>query len=110
MVSDIAYHHQGLLACKLLGKPQEILFFGECGEYELVFTIPPGSEPGFLSEAHAQHLIFRKLGVITNEKKMILRNGKRITDLTGYSIFARDYRDVKEYIREVVQFIEDGST
>jgi hypothetical protein len=41
---------------------------------------------------------------------MILRNGKRITDLTGYSIFARDYRDVKEYIREVVQFIEDGSS
>ena len=110
MVSDIAYHHQGLLACKLLGKPQEILFFGECGEYELVFTVPPGSEPGLLSEAHAQHLIFRKLGVITDEKKMILRNGKRITDLTGYSIFARDYRDVKEYIREVVQFIEDGSS
>jgi len=108
IISDIAYHTQGMLACKLLGKPEEVLFLGECGEYELVFTIPPGSEPELLSDAHTQHLVFRKIGMISGDKMMILKNGKNSLDLNGYSIFARNYKDVKEYLRELVQFIEDG--
>jgi len=110
IVGNIAYHTQGLLACKLLGKPEEILFMGECGEYELIFTVPPESEPELLSDAHAQHLVFRKLGVIPGDKTMILKNGKNNLDLNGYSIFARNYRDVKEYIHEIVQFIDNGKS
>ncbi|MCK4829628.1 thiamine-monophosphate kinase, partial [bacterium] len=32
------YLHDGVLACKILSKPKELLLMGECGEYELVFT------------------------------------------------------------------------
>jgi thiamine-monophosphate kinase len=109
-VSNIPYQRQGLMACKILGKPEEMLFLGECGEYELVFTISSESENGFLSEARAQSLVFTRLGVITGENKMILHQNKKSLDLTGYSFFARNYGDVKEYIGEVVKFIENEST
>jgi thiamine-monophosphate kinase len=108
-ISQIPYHAQGLLACKLLGKPEEMLFMGECGEYELVFTIPPENESNLLSEAQAQNLNFRKLGVMTGDEKMFLNHNDKMLDLTGYSLFARNYKDVKEYINEVVQFINDES-
>jgi thiamine-monophosphate kinase len=108
-IDHIAYHKQGLLACMLLGKPEEILFLGECGEYELVFTIPPENESDLLAEAQSQNLFFSKLGMMTGEEKMILHHHDKILDLTGYSLFARNYGDVKEYINEVVQFINDGS-
>jgi thiamine-monophosphate kinase len=103
------FHPQGLAACKLLGKPEEILFLGECGEYELVFTIPPAKENDFLAEATSLGLKFSKLGEITAEQDFLLENKNRITDLSGYTICARNYRDVKEYISEIVHFIEHGS-
>jgi thiamine-monophosphate kinase len=108
-IDNIPYHRQGLMACKLLGKPEEMLFLGECGEYELVFTIPAESENGFLSEARAQSLVFTRLGLIAGDEKKILQNGKKSLDLTGYSLFARNYKEVKDYIGEVVQFIKDES-
>lgn len=107
ILNDITYHPQGLLACKLLGKPEEILFLGECGEYELVFTIPLESENKFLTDAKEQGLLYRKLGAVTSDKKLILQNGKKSIDFSGYKLFARNYRDVKEYISELSKFIED---
>lgn len=106
-VSAIPYHLQGLMACKLLGKPEEMLFMGECGEYELVFTVSPENETGLLADARAGKLIFKKLGVIIADEKSFLRKGNKSLDLSGYSIFARNYSDVSEYISEVVQFIHD---
>jgi thiamine-monophosphate kinase len=107
-VASIPYLSQGQLACMLLGKPVEILFLGECGEYELVFTVSGQREKEFLTEARAGGLEFSKLGHITEEKQLIRNNHKTI-DLSGYSIFARNYENVEDYIREVVHFIEDGS-
>jgi len=108
ILHEISYHPQGMLACKILGKPEEVLFLGECGEYELVFTIPPESEHGFLTEAKEQRLLYNKLGVITSDKKLILQNGNKSLDLCGYKLFARNFKDVKEYISELSKFIEDG--
>jgi thiamine-monophosphate kinase len=108
-IGNLPYNSQGVAACRLLGKPEEILFLGECGEYELVFTISPENEAAFLLESAEQHLKFSKLGHITGEQSLVLQDKSMITDLTGYSVFARNYEDVREYIREVVKFIENGS-
>lgn len=107
LINNIPYQLQGQLACKLLGKPLEILFLGECGEYELVFTISKDREEDFLAEARTERLEFSNLGIITAEKQFI-RNSQKTLDLSGYSIFARNYENVEEYIHEVVHFIENG--
>ncbi len=107
---NLTYHSQGLAACTLLGKPEEILFLGECGEYELVFTLSPEKEIQFLSEAAALNLKYTKIGEVTEDKRLLLESKRRTIDLSGYSIFARNYAEVQEYIRAVVNFIEDGKT
>jgi thiamine-monophosphate kinase len=106
--SQIPYHSKGQVACKLLSKPEEMLFLGECGEYELVFTISPQQEKEFLEEARSVNLEFARIGVITGEPGQYLVNGIRTLDLTGYSLFARNYEDVNQYITDVIQFIKNG--
>jgi len=108
-IDHVPYNPHGKTACRLLGKPEEILFLGECGEYELVFTISPDTAAAFLSEMHAQNLAFTKLGVITADDKKLLMDGAKSLDLTRYSLYARNFNDVSHYISEVIQFIKDGS-
>lgn len=105
-VDQVPYHQQGQLACRVLGKPTEILFLGECGEYELVFTISPEREPDFLRESVENKLHFTKIGTITGEERYTYNFNGKALELTAYSIFARNFQDVHEYIREVTHFIE----
>jgi thiamine-monophosphate kinase len=107
-ISNLTFHSQGLAACKLLGKPEEILFLGECGEYELVFTISPEKEKEFIDEAGLMNLKFMKLGEMTDENDRLLETIRKIINLSGYKVYARNYPDVKEYINEVVRFVENG--
>ena len=108
-ISKIPYNRQGLFACKILGKPETILFLGECGEYELVFTISTEKEKAFISDARDQGLSFSRLGAMTDDQQKILEMKGEILDLSGYSIYSRNYTDVREYITRVVQYIDDGS-
>lgn len=107
-VADLPYDSHGLTACKILGMPSAILFIGECGEYELVFTVSPEREGEFLSEAADLKLSFTKLGEIKDNQEMILIRQGKLLDLRGYSLFARNFPDVREYINEVVKFINYG--
>jgi thiamine-monophosphate kinase len=107
-IGELVYNSQGQAACKMLGKPEEILFLGECGEYELVFTLSPEKEHDFLTEASVMNLKFNKLGEITENKDMILENGRKKISLAGYAVFARNYPEVKDYINDVVKFIGNG--
>jgi thiamine-monophosphate kinase len=107
-IDHIPYHRQGKMACHALGKPEEILFLGECGEYELVFTVSPEKETPFLQEAMAGNLSFNRLGAVTGELELIYHHGDRMLNLTGYSLFARNFKDVHQYIGEVISFIRNG--
>ena len=108
LIDHIPYHTQGMLACMLLGKPPEILFLGECGEYELIFTISPDREPAFLHDASENKLHFARIGVITGGKELAYLHGEKKLDLSEYSIYARNYQDVHQYIDEVTHFINSG--
>ncbi len=107
-IDNIPYHREARMACHALGKPEEILFLGECGEYELVFTISPEKEAAFLREAQSMNLGFTRLGTITGDKQLICLNGNRTINLTGYSLFARNYTDVHQYISDVIDLIKNG--
>ena len=108
IISNVPYCREGLLACKLLNKPKELLFLGECGEYELVFTIPNEKEEEFLADARHKKVSFSKLGYIISESRMAYNDDRTTIDLTGYDLFARNYPDVEEYIDRLVQFVYDA--
>ncbi|MDX8340333.1 AIR synthase related protein [Draconibacterium sp. IB214405] len=85
--------------------PEELLFLGECGEYELVFTIKPEDEKTFLSEAESRELNFAKIGTIQEEKKVLL-SGSAHYDLSDFNIGGRDFADPKEYIFALTKYLQ----
>ena len=80
---DLPYDAMGLRVAKSLGYPKEMLFFGEGGEFELLFTSP-------------QILPFHKIGHITENSKTL--DGK---DISSFDLSAREFDCVEDYIEAV---------
>ncbi|WP_320112183.1 AIR synthase related protein [Draconibacterium orientale] len=85
--------------------PEELLFLGECGEYELVFTVKPEDEENFLAEAKSRELYFAKIGTIQQEKKLLV-SGSKIYDLSDFNIGGRDFSDPQEYISALTKYLK----
>ena len=107
VVSNLPYSREGLLATRLLGKPEELLFMGESGEYELLFTVPAEIEPVLLSEAKQKKLIFHKIGHITESPDWLLEEKNKTLDLKKFRFSARDYPDAETYLDKLVKTLKD---
>ncbi|HWQ40672.1 MAG TPA: AIR synthase related protein [Desulfosporosinus sp.] len=102
---NLPYAKSGLLLGKALNIPKEVLFLGECGEYELLFTLSKGVEEEFINEAQEKKLKFYKLGEVKDQgiKSLLKRDGE--IDLATYDLRARDHTDPKDYLRTVIDFL-----
>lgn len=103
-IEDIPYLKDAAAACKLLGKPKSLLFLGECGEYELLFTIKKTDEQSFLKAAEKACLSFYKIGKTTAPgNKTISLNNKSI-DISNFDIQARNYSSIKDYLKDLTTY------
>ena len=105
VVGNLPYVKSGLLLAKALNVPKEMLFLGECGEYELLFTLNKEAEEEFLRKTQEMKLTFHKLGEINEEGRKSLWERDKEIDLITYNLRARDYTDPKDYLRDVVHFL-----
>lgn len=87
----LPYAKSGRIIAKVLGLPEEMLFFCECGEYELLFTAPPGAK-----------LPFIKIGTVTERVRTL--KGK---DISNIKISAREFEDPKQYLKAVQTICEE---
>lgn len=106
VVSDLPYIESGVFLAKGLNLPEEVLFLGECGEYELLFTVSKEGEEEFLIEAQQKKLKFYKLGEIRDQGSKSLWKKDQEIDLATYDLSARDYPDPKDYLRAVADFLK----
>ena len=106
LIENIPYHNIAQKAAVLIGKPVEMLMLAECGEYELLFTIPEKNEADFLSEANKSSMKFYKIGVLTKNKNYFLNKDKWSLDLSHFDISARDFQNVKEYIKTLQNLLK----
>ncbi|MHB8074106.1 thiamine-phosphate kinase [Desulfosporosinus fructosivorans] len=106
VVSDLPYIESGVFLAKGLNLPEEVLFLGECGEYELLFTLSKEGEEEFLNEAQAKKLKFYKLGEVKEQGSKSLWQKDREIDLAMYDLSARDFSDPKDYLRAVANFLK----
>jgi thiamine-monophosphate kinase len=108
-VENLPYTGKGKLMAKALSLPVELLFLGECGEYELLFTLPEAGEPEFLARAKEEKLRFTQIGFITEppHKVLLEQTGKikRGIDLSGFSIRARDFDSSIGYLDVLVKWL-----
>lgn len=105
IVGSLPYVKSGLILAKTLNLPKEVLFLGECGEYELLFTLSKRLEEEFLRAARERELTFYKLGDVQEQGVKILREKEREFDLKTYALRARDFSDPKDYLRNVVDYL-----
>lgn len=106
-VGDLPYHKTGRTHAKLFKIPKTLLFLGECGEYELIFTVGPEDEENFLQGAREQELKFYKIGRVTDKGSRVLYEGTRKIDLSRLEIRARDFGDIEKYIQRLISFIRE---
>ncbi|UCG53287.1 MAG: thiamine-monophosphate kinase [Candidatus Latescibacterota bacterium] len=106
-VSNLPYLRKGILFAQILGMPKTLLFLGECGEYELLFTIRPADEKGLVKEARSNGFTFYRIGRLTEdpETKTILEDGTHFK-LRPVQTRARDYENLEDYLAVLVDSLE----
>lgn len=105
-LKDLPYIKAGLLVTKLLNMSKTLLFLGECGEYELLFTIKKEDEKNFLAQAKRQRMQFFNIGKITEPGIKILEEDNKEINLKSFNIRARDFEEVKVYLNELINFLK----
>lgn len=96
-VANLPYLASGLGFCRSASLPRTLLFLGECGEYELLFTIQPDREEPFLIEARKLGCRFHRLGTITGTGRELVEDGRTI-DLESWRGQARDFESPEQYL------------
>lgn len=105
-VSEIAYDVTAKTLLKFMSLPKELLFLGECGEYELLFTVRAGDEKKLIMESQKSGLKLRRIGKIVKDpstKELIDR--KKVYRLDKLKSKARNYDSVKEYLQVLTEFL-----
>jgi thiamine-monophosphate kinase len=102
-VENLPYPIEAKPLCRMLNVPREALFMGECGEYELLFSVSPDKNEAFLKAAISDNLEFNQIGEFTNTYERLLRDGDKVWNLEKCSISARDYNSVQEYLNKLLE-------
>ncbi len=106
-ITKLPYSEEGIKFCELISKPKCLLFMGECGEYELVFTIKEESNDSFIQEANNNQLSFTQIGTIQIKNQKLLQTEDDYIDLAKYKISARDYNNISEYLTELINYVRN---
>lgn len=96
-VANLPYLASGLGFCRRASLPGTLLFLGECGEYELLFTIRPDREEPFLIQARKLGCLFHRLGTIT-ERGRELREDGHLINLESWRCQARDFESPEQFL------------
>jgi thiamine-monophosphate kinase len=105
-VTDLPYVRAGVRLAAQTGLPQTLLALGGCGEYELLFTIPPHRERALVRDAATAGCRFHRLGVVTKAGR-VLREGDRELDLGSLRLLARDFGTAQEYLAALVAWLKE---
>lgn len=80
------------------GFPRVALLFGECGEYELLFTVPTDQEQALQDDASRAGCELFRIGRMSRGDKLLEDDGQTF-DLTEFDVRARDFGTVAEYLQ-----------
>ncbi len=105
-IYDLPYINIGSLGASAISLPKELLFLGEAGEYELLFTMNQDNEKEFLEKAKLEGFCYHKLGNISETKKTLFDKKKSI-DLSRLNIRARDFNDRSEYLKQLISYLKE---
>lgn len=103
-LADLPYASSGLRFCQAASLPKTLLFLGECGEYELLFSVRSEHEEAFLAEAKKSGSTFYRLGKMT-AKNRVLREQDKIINLESWRMQARDFETPQCYLQALGRWL-----
>jgi thiamine-monophosphate kinase len=106
-VGNLPYSFTAKMLCLFLGVPKEVLFIGECGEYELLFAVAPDKQEAFEKSAQSAKLKFTQIGEFTVNSNRWLKTDKKSWDLKDYTLSARDFDTKQEYLDKLLHLLEN---
>ena len=98
-LANLPYLPAGLDFSARASLPRGLLFLGECGEYELLFTVRPEREAALVVAAREAGCEPHRLGRMTAGERTLSEAGRTL-DLASLRIQARDYATPQEYPRD----------
>ena len=104
-ITQVPYLKEGILLCEHLSIPKELLFIGECGEYELIFTLDESVFEEFMQKSHVVGFDINPVGRITEEKERKLQTREKCIDFSDLKFTARDFTDVRKYLNELLNYL-----
>lgn len=108
LLRDIPYMKTGIILSKIASIPKTLMFLGECGEYELLFTVKESDEKKLLDEAQKKGFKFYRIGTMCDTSNMVLVEGKRKINLGKLNISARSFGDMREYIKSLIKYLKEN--
>ncbi len=109
-LTELPYLSKAVQAAALLLLPTILLFLGECGEYEILFTVSPTNQATLQAELKALGIEACELGKITansNQQSVVSENFT--FNLAGYSLKARDYGNIRDYLQAMIAWVTKAS-
>jgi thiamine-monophosphate kinase len=106
-INHLPFLSKGVLASNILKLPKLLLFLGECGEYEILFTICKQNKESAIEKFKEQRLQFYEIGKITDcctNKTVLLKN--KLHKFAEYNLRARDFDDVKDYLKAMIMWFK----
>ena len=98
---------RGKAAARLLHLPETMLFFGECGEYELLFTVHPADEEALLDDLRSHRCSAYRIGEVVEPPSVRnIRDGKIRIDCRGPVPRGRDFSETGEYLKALHTWIQ----
>jgi len=104
-VTSVPYYPPGVTLTHLLGLPVELLMAGECGEYELLFTVPPEQEQDLKREAQHHQMKLYQIGRITEPGNAMVMSENQGIDVRDFDLSARNYKDHREYVALLTEYL-----
>ncbi|MDX9760268.1 MAG: AIR synthase related protein [Bacteroidota bacterium] len=109
-IEDVPYFPDGQSLLRSLDLPVELLMGGECGEYELLCTVPRRDEEEFLSAVGDGRMRFHRIGTVTEHGTALMHSNGRILDLGDYGLRARRYSDHQVYVQDLARYFQSKRT
>lgn len=105
-IDQLPFLPKCVLAAGILQVPTLLFFLGECGEYEILFTVGSHHKESLETELKKLNIQAWEIGVVKADPKhrTVMYNSKEI-GFQDYALRARDFSDVNEYLGRMKTWI-----
>jgi thiamine-monophosphate kinase len=106
-IESVPWHNPGKALLEALDLPVELLMAGECGEYELLCSVPQHAEKAFLLDASNAGVRFHRIGTVRDADTMQYSKNGRDIDVRDFGIGARQYDDHAQYLHALTSYFTE---